>query len=264
MQEVVVSSTKQTLVASEEWMISGNDQSQYWRGKKIEVRIPYSRAGVAQHIWLETESSHILIDTGDGVVRDLLGKGLDPVKLSAILFTHGHFDHMGGLHSLLGFLRMVGRNEALPILAPKGCAEVSSIIEGFTRCYADTLPFEISLKSIQPNENFQIGELKIRAFPMVHCGGIEGLGILDPIPAMGYRISHHDETVAITGDCGSASPLRELVEGADLAIIEATYKSSANADKESLERVHLSEDLAEEMGKLARQFILVHKGNSDG
>jgi phosphoribosyl 1,2-cyclic phosphate phosphodiesterase len=264
LQEVVVSSTKQALVASEEWMISRDDQSQHWRGKKIEVRIPYSRAGVAQHIWLEAGSSSLLIDTGDGVVRDLLREGLDLVKLSALLFTHGHFDHMGGLHSLLGFLRMVGRKETLPILTPEGCVEVSSIVEGFTTCYADTLPFEISLRWIQPDENLQIGDLEIRAFPMVHCGGIEGLGILDPIPAMGYRISHQRETVAITGDCGSASPLRELVEGADLAIIEATYKSNANADKESLEKVHLSEDLAEEMGKLARQFILVHKGNSDG
>jgi ribonuclease BN (tRNA processing enzyme) len=259
LSEVVTSNTKQALVASEERMIDRDDQSRHWRGKKIEVRIPYSRAGVAQHIWLEAGSSRILIDAGDGVIRDLLAEGLDPVKLSAVLFTHGHFDHMGGLHSLLGFLRMVGRKEVLPVLAPEGCREVSSILDGFTGCYADTLPFEISLRWIQPNENFQIGDLKIRAFPMVHCGGIEGLGMLDPIPAMGYRLSHEGETVAVTGDCGSASPLRELVEGTDLAIIEATYKSSATADGESLEKVHLSEDLAEEIGKLAKQFILVHK-----
>jgi len=230
-----------------------------WRGKKMEVRIPYSRAGVAQHIWIEAGNSCILIDAGDGVVRDLLAERLDPIKLSALLFTHGHFDHMGGLHSLLGFLRMVGRKEVLPILAPEGCLEVSSIVDGFTRCYADTLPFEISLRGIQPSEDFQVADSKIKAFPMVHCGGIEGFGILDPIPAMGYRISHQGETVAITGDCGSTSPLRGLVEGADLAIIEATYRSSASADRESLERVHLSEDLAEEIGKLATHFILVHK-----
>jgi ribonuclease BN (tRNA processing enzyme) len=259
LSEVVTGDTKYALVASEEWMIDSDNESRGWRGKKIEVRIPYSKAGVAQHIWLEAGSNRILIDAGDGVVRDLLAEGLDPVRLSAVLFTHGHFDHMGGLYSLLGFLRMVGRREALPILVPEGCVEVSSIVDGFTRCYADTLPFEISLRGIEPNENFQIGDLKIRAFPMVHCGGIEGFGILDPIPAMGYRIWHEGETVAVTGDCGSVSPLRELVQGADLAIIEATYKSSANADRESLERVHLSEDLAEEIGKLAKQFILVHK-----
>ncbi len=240
-------------------MIDRDDQVRRWRGKKMEVRIPYSRAGVAQHMWLEAGNSCILIDAGDGVIRDLLAEGLDPSKLSAVLFTHGHFDHMGGLHSLLGFLRMVGRKEVLPVLAPEGCREVSSIVDGFTGCYADTLPFGISLKWIQPNADIEVGDFNIRAFPMVHCGGIEGFGILDPIPAVGYRILHQGETVAITGDCGSASSLRELVEGADLAIIEATYKSSASADEESLEKVHLSEDLAEEMGKLARQFILVHK-----
>jgi ribonuclease BN (tRNA processing enzyme) len=239
------------------------DQDRRWRGKVIEVNILYSRAGVAQHVWLETDNSRILVDAGDGIVRDILSNGLDPIQLGGVLFTHGHFDHMGGLHSLLGYLRMIGRKKALPICAPKGCSEVFSIADNFQKCYADTLPFEMSLKEIQPDERFRIGDWTIEAYPMVHCGSIDELGILDPIPALGYRISLGDETVAITGDCGFASPVKELVQGVDLAVIEATYRARAEADQESLERVHLSQDIAEEMGRLAKEFILVHRAGED-
>jgi ribonuclease BN (tRNA processing enzyme) len=251
------------LPAGEEPVREKKDQDRHWRGKIIEARVLYSRAGVAQHIWLEAANSCILVDAGDGIVRDLLANKLDPLQLDGVLFTHGHFDHMGGLHSLLGYLRMIGRKGVLSVFAPKGCLEVFSVVENFLKLYADTLPFEISARKIEPNQSFRAGDLTVKAYPMIHCGGIEGFGILDPIPALGYRITCEGETVAITGDCGSASPLRELVKDADLAIIEATYRNSSEAERESLERVHLSEDMASEYGKLANQFILIHKAKED-
>lgn len=234
-----------------------------WRGEVIEVKVLYSRAGVSQHIWMETANSCILVDAGDGIIRDLLSNELDPLQLDGVLFTHGHFDHMGGLHSLLGYLRMVGRKKPLPVCAPKGCLEVFSVAENFLKLYADTMPFETSAKEIEPNQSFQTGDLTVKAYPMIHCGGIEGFGILDPIPALGYRITCRGESVAITGDCGSASPLKELVKDADLAIIEATYGNNSEAKRESLDKVHLSQDMAEEVGKLATQFILIHKAKED-
>jgi len=237
---------------------------QSWQGKNIEVNILYSRAGIAQHIWISNENGSILIDTGDGILRDLLSNQLDLNQIRGIIFTHGHFDHMGGLHSFLGFLRMIGRDESLLIFAPEGCTEVFSIVDNFKKCYPDTMPFKISCKEVKSQEVFQIADLMIKAYPVVHCGSIKGSGILSQIPAMGYRISHKGETIAISGDTGICTSLKELVKGADLAILEATYLKSAKVNKESLEKLHLSEDLAKEIGKLAKDFILVHKGKRKG
>jgi len=233
---------------------------QSWAGKSIRAEVLYSVAGIAQHILVSTEHGSILIDTGDGLLRDLISIELDFSQIKGIVFTHGHFDHVGGLHSLLGYLRMTGRKELLPIFAPEGCAEVYSIVDNFKKCYRGSIPFGLSCKEVKSHETFQIGEMTIKAYPMMHCGSTNGSGILDPIPAMGYRISYNGEVISVSGDTGMCPSLKELVEGADFAVLEATYQKNTRVSKEYLERVHLSEDLAEEIGKLAKDFILVHKG----
>jgi ribonuclease BN (tRNA processing enzyme) len=154
---------------------------------------------------------------------------------------------------------MLGRKELLLVLAPRGCAEVFLTIGNFLRCYRDTIPFRISCKGIGPRDVLQIAGMTIEAYPVVHCGSIKDDEILEQIPAMGYRISSGGEIVAITGDTGSSSCLEELVSGADLAILEATIGKGEKARDEMLEKVHLSEDLASEIGKLAKKFILVHR-----
>ena len=233
---------------------------QSWKGKSLRARVLYSRAGVAQHIWIENKNGAVLIDAGDGLIRDIVSHDLDPDRIRGVAFTHGHFDHMGGLYSLLGFLRMIGRKEPLPIVAPRGCTEVSTLVDNFERCYPDTTPFEIRRREIRSQQVIRIAGMSIRAYAVVHCGSIEGFGILDPIPAMGYRISHKKESIAVSGDTGFCPSLERLAKGADLAIIEASYKKSKGVDREILEKVHLSEDLAREIGRLAKNFVLVHRG----
>jgi ribonuclease Z len=240
-------------------MKSGPLSVRSWTGNKIGVKVLHSTAGIAQQIWISAGHSSIMVDTGDGTLRDLLDSELNYRMMAGLIFTHGHFDHVGGIHSLLGFLRMTGRKEPLLILAPEGCREVFSIVEGFKKSYADTIPFEISCREAVPREAVQIAGLKIIPYPVIHCGSVKDKGILDPVPAVGYRISCGGESVAVSGDTGNCPSLRELVEGADLAILEATCRRSEDRPEEYLARVHLSEDLAMEIGETAKNIMLVHK-----
>jgi ribonuclease Z len=233
---------------------------QSWEGKNLIARVLYSRAGVAQHIWIENRNGAVLIDAGDGLIRDLISNDLDPGQIQGVVFTHGHFDHVGGLYSLLGFLRMIGRKKPLPIVAPGGCTEVFTLVDNFERCYPDTTPFEIQRKEVRSQQVIRIADMTIKAYAVVHCGSIEGSEILDRIPAMGYRISHEEETIAVSGDTGFCPSLKRLAKGADLAIIEAGYKKSKGVDREVLKNVHLSEELAQEIGRLAKNFVLGHRG----
>ena len=231
-----------------------------WIGEYLSVKVLFSKAGIATQIWVHCPKGTVLVDAGDGVLRDVLSQGIDLKSIGGILITHGHFDHMGGLYSLLGFLRMVGRKEPLPVAAPAGCSEVLGVLEMFQRCYGDTIPFGIVCQEVAPREEFPLAGMIVTAYPMVHCGSIEGGGILDPIPAMGYRLWYNGETVAISGDTGDCPELRELVKGADLAILEATNKHRTDVSPEELTKVHISEDIAIEIAQLAKDYMLIHQG----
>ncbi|MEZ5359296.1 MAG: MBL fold metallo-hydrolase [Candidatus Zixiibacteriota bacterium] len=230
-----------------------------WQGRHLQVNILYSRAGVGQQIWIENDIGAVLIDCADGVLRDILQQDKDLSQLSAICISHGHFDHMGGLRTLLGFIRMIGRDETLPIFAPEGCVEVFSTISNFMHNYPDSIPFKIDCRGLQPNETVVVADMEITGFPVVHCGSTKVGGIGDPIPAMGYKISYKGETIAITGDAGKRSQLENLVSGVDLAIIEATYGSVSDVTAELIDRVHLTEDIAHDLGSKAKEYFLIHR-----
>ncbi len=231
-----------------------------WRGEYLTVHILYSTAGIAQDIRISNEKGFILVDAGDGVLRDLVARRRNINEIKGIFFTHGHFDHVGGLYSILGFLRMIGRVDRLHVFAPEGCTEVFSIVDGFTNSYSTTISYEVLCTSVRPQEVVQVAGMSIEAYPVLHCGSTKDSGILAPVPAMGYRISYKDEKVAISGDTGNCPSLKELVGGADLAILEATYRNRKDVGEEYLQKVHLSRDLATKLGETAEEFILVHKG----
>jgi len=237
-----------------------------WQGRNLRVNILYSRAGVSQQIWIENKIGAVLFDVGDGTLRDLLENKLDYKKLKGLVLTHGHFDHIGGMYSLLGYLRMKRRTESLPIFLPKGCAEPLLILKVFIEHYKKSIPFRITYKEINPKHVFKFAEMTIKAYQMVHCGSVKGPDgnemILGQLPALGYRISYKKETVAISGDTGTDGDLKSLVKGVKLAIIEATFQSSNTVPEKAIKRVHLSKDIAEELGKLAKEYILIHKGKS--
>lgn len=134
------------------------------------------------------------------------------------------------------------------------------MVGNFTSLYSETIPFKIDLENAIPGEKYEFSGITVQPFPVIHCGSIEGQGVMDPIPALGYRISSGGETVVISGDTGDCESLRENVKGADLAIIEATFRSSDEESEEELKKVHLSEDLATEIGETAKEYMLVHKG----
>ena len=90
------------------------DYSYRWENDEVLVEITYSVAGVSTTVVITSRftGKMMLLDVGDGALRDLLARGsIDFVNdIDVIAITHGHFDHMGGLYPLLGFMRTLGRS----------------------------------------------------------------------------------------------------------------------------------------------------------
>ncbi|MFW9918829.1 MAG: MBL fold metallo-hydrolase [Candidatus Thorarchaeota archaeon] len=240
-------------------MMSPARHVSHWENDEVRVSIPYSAAGVGTTIILTSKFTGrmLLLDVGDGAVRDLLSSGdLEFVnEIDLIAITHGHFDHVGGLWTLLGFLRMLGRKEPLNILAPRGCTEVTQIVKAFKGCYYETLPFQINVFELQHGSGFDTDFFKIKSIGVEHYGMENNTNMDILMPAHGYRVNIGGTIVSFTGDSRMCQGLADLATDADLAIIEATYEQHPDPKR----KVHLIELEARELGRKAKEFLLIHR-----
>ncbi len=220
-------------------------------------KVLYSHAGIATQILIhDPEKVMILLDTGDGIVRDLLKEGISfPLSVPLYIFlTHGHYDHCGGLFSLLGFLRMIGQTSPIEIYYPAGSTEVKGLVNLFISSYSDTTPFDLKITELQDQDEFNITEeVRVVTHRVKHMGSTLSHGMLPEIPALGFAIfKKKEKCLAYTGDTGITDSLPKLLESASHAYIEATNLNNHHSP------YHLNKEEAEELGKLAKNYTLVH------
>jgi len=72
---------------------------------------------------LKYKSENILVDCGEGTQRQFRKAGINPCKITKILITHWHGDHVFGLPGILNTLRLNGYNGRLEIYGPQGSKE---------------------------------------------------------------------------------------------------------------------------------------------
>jgi ribonuclease Z len=90
----------------------------------------------------------ILVDCGEGTQIPFRQAGWGVVNLDAILFTHYHADHIGGLPGLLLTLQNGGRKEPLVLIGPKG---IDYVVKSLT-VIAQHLSFQLKCISLDDLE----------------------------------------------------------------------------------------------------------------
>lgn len=102
------------------------------------MKIPITFLGTSQAIptekrnhtavLLKYKEEDILIDCGEGTQRQFRKAHLNPCKLTRILITHWHGDHVLGLPGLLQTLALNNYNKTLHIYIPKGTRRYIDLI----------------------------------------------------------------------------------------------------------------------------------------
>jgi ribonuclease BN (tRNA processing enzyme) len=201
----------------------------------------------ASGLLVESDSTAVLVDCGQGVVRELLAVR-DPRDLDAIVIGHMHADHYIDLVSLRYLLPWEGVAGAhVPVLLPPGgkarLDALATAISERPKFFDDAY----SVLEYDPAHRLHVGDLTITFVQGRHY-----------VPAWGCIIT--DEAgarIAISGDTGPNEAFSSAARGADLVVAEATLTS---AEFDDPRRGHLTPEEALDMADRADagKVVLVH------
>ena len=140
---------------------------------------------------LDSEGSTIVVDFGASALTSWKRLGFSTDDVDAILITHLHGDHFGGLPFLLLECQFVARRRRpLLIFGP---------------------PFSWQAVDIRPGEPAFVANFRLDTFEVVHPSGA---------PATAVRVEGDNRIFGYSGDTSWTSNLVEAARGADLFVIE--------------------------------------------
>jgi len=227
-----------------------------WIGDKLSVKVLYSKGSVANHTLLKLNETgdYILIDCADGILRDLIDAKIDLNKISAIFFSHEHFDHIGGIYSLFGYFWYINRINNINIYFPSCCKTIRKIFNILLENYKDRNLFYPNIEQLHSGNIVQFKGVNVEVFPAYHPCDVKTTNPLVKSGLM-YKFSKNSESIIYTGDTGYRKNLDNIIIGTDLALIEATYTKKSESDPDW----HMDKAEATKLGKLAKNYILIHK-----
>ena len=160
------------------------------------------------------EGANLLIDCGGDVYSNMLRWGFGADDVSALLITHAHIDHIGGLPSLIESLRLGGRQAALPIWAlPEVLAVTRKLVAAYDfELTLDSWTFEVQFNAIDGGEAAQMAGMPARVVRMDHS-----------VPSIGVRLELPGGALAYTCDTQPTPAIATLARGARTLITESTY-----------------------------------------
>jgi ribonuclease Z len=238
---------------------------------------------------LKYKDESILIDCGEGTQRQFRKAGLNPCKITRILITHWHGDHILGLPGLLQTLMLSNYNKKLRIYGPKGTKKYFKKIMGMfvkvgkldyeikevSKRVFETRDFTIKAErmshgtpclaySFQEKDKLRVDKKKIKKL------GLKGerVGKLaegKDVEYKGKKVKSKDFTYEQKGkkisfvlDTRKSRKIEKFAENSDLLVMESTYLSR---DKNLAKKYgHLTAKQAGEIARASKsdRLVLTH------
>lgn len=246
-------------------------------------------------VLLKYDKENILFDCGEGTQRQFRKAKLNPCKITKLIISHWHGDHVLGIPGLLQTLSLSGYNKTLHIYGPKGTKKyIKEMLKAFrytknkgNKEYIKVI--EISKSKFLETDDFYIKAKKLshgipcNAYTFVKKGKIKIKKSklkkykIPSSPKLaklkkGKNIKHNgkthkakdltykekDKKVSFISDTKFLKTIIPFVKNSDILISESTY-SNENKDL-AKEHKHLTSTQAAKIAKKSKskKLILTH------
>lgn len=165
-------------------------------------------------VMLTAATSRLLLDCGATSLVAMKRRGIDPASVDAIVLSHLHGDHFGGIPSLLLDAHFSRRRQPLLIAGPPGTqSRVEAAMEVFFPGSAQVPKrFDVAFTELSCGIVTPVGHGRVLPFRAEHASGA---------PSFIVRVTVGDTVLAYSGDTEWTESLVEAADGADLLICEA-------------------------------------------
>jgi ribonuclease BN (tRNA processing enzyme) len=237
---------------------------------------------------LLTPGQTILVDAGDGAAGQLAKVSVPLAAVSAVLLSHLHEDHTGGLAAIIGLRYQLGVQGVLQIYGPPGTRQLvdgivaslgplSRIGSGLSNRRRPPME-SVSVVEIRDGSKLRIGDVGVSAVVNSHYTFDGGSAGHENELSLSFRFDAPGRSVVYTGDTGPSEAVRALAKGADLLVsemldfdaevetVKATFAGRSEADVvevvHHLARHHLTPLQVGEMAKAAgvKELVITHLG----
>jgi ribonuclease BN (tRNA processing enzyme) len=182
----------------------------------------------------------VLVDCGATSLVALKAQGLDPNAVGAVVVSHLHGDHFGGLPFLILDGQFSHRTSPLLVAGPPGIRArlgeaMETLFPGSSQAHRR---FPVEVTELSPGTPAGLGPALVRGWEVEHACGA---------PPLALRVELAGVSFAYSGDTQWTPALAEAARGADLFAVEAyTFDRPIryHLDYQTL-RAHLGEIHAE-------------------
>ncbi len=206
----------------------------------------FGSGGRNQTAYLLEDRSHLyLLDCGPSTLPALRRARLDPANLDAVILSHLHGDHFGGLpFFFIHYLYDRPRTRPLVVAGPPGTEErVRALMR---LMYGEKeLPFA-AFSELQPDTVTAVAGAEVLAFRVPHQTDAVSLGL---------RVTAAGRTVLFSGDSSWTDQFVAHSRGADLFICECCFYDDPSTSHMSYTQVAANRERLE-----CKRLILTHMG----
>jgi ribonuclease BN (tRNA processing enzyme) len=173
---------------------------------------------------LSMSDKSILIDAGEPCSRSLIEAGISLNQIEAVLLTHGHADHTGGLPMLIQSLWLAHRAKPLNIFLPE---ELSKPLQQWLNAIylgPDFIPFELRFLVWETQQLFEVCGLQIHPRETRHLQSLSRKFGNGRFKSYSLQVEHSDFRIVFSGDLGSPTDLGvQLSNPVDLLVSELAH-----------------------------------------